>query len=297
MTRNVGISAVVHMSFQGTREMSSLLVGLRASVPSLISAMSMFSLSGKIAVVTGAGSGIGRAIAVAFAQQGAHVEVFDFDEAAAKQVVADIGGSGGSADHEVCDVSNAQQVHDSIEAVWKKRKKLDILVNNAGIAHVGNVLNTTEEDLDRIYRVNVKGVANCCKSGVAKMVAQGGGVILNMCSIAAQMAIADRFAYSMSKGAVLTMTYSVAQDFMKHGIRCNAICPGRIHTPFVDGFIRKNYPDRVDEMFEKLSKTQPIGRMGTPDEVAAVAVFLCSDEASFITGCAYPVDGGSLYLR
>jgi NAD(P)-dependent dehydrogenase (short-subunit alcohol dehydrogenase family) len=162
---------------------------------------------------------------------------------------------------------------------------------------VGNVLNTSEEDFDRIYRVNVKGVANCCKAGVAKMVAQGGGVVLNMCSIAAQMAVADRFAYSMSKGAVLTMTYSVAQDFMKHGIRCNAICPGRIHTPFVDGFIRKNYPDRVDEMFEKLSKTQPIGRMGTPEEVAAAAVFLCSDEASFITGCAYPVDGGTLYLR
>ena len=259
--------------------------------------MSMFSLSGKTAVVTGAGSGIGQAIAVAFASQGAHVEVFEFDENAAKRVVAGIREAGGSADHQVCDVSDAQQVNGCIEAVCAKRKRLDILVNNAGIAHVGNVLNTTEEDLDRIYRVNVKGVANCCKAGVAKMVEQGGGVVLNMCSIAAQMAVADRFAYSMSKGAVLTMTYSVAQDFMKHGIRCNAICPGRIHTPFVDGFIRKNYPDRVDEMFEKLSKTQPIGRMGTPEEVAAAAVFLCSDEASFITGCAYPVDGGTLYLR
>jgi len=259
--------------------------------------MSMFSLSGKTAVVTGAGSGIGRAIAVAFARQGAHVEVFDFDEQAAKEVVAAIRENGGSADHQVCDVSNASRVHDCIESVWTKRGKLDILVNNAGIAHVGNLLNTTEEDLDRIYRVNVKGVANCCKAGVANMVAQGGGVVLNMCSIAAQMAVADRFAYSMSKGAVLTMTYSVAQDFMKHGVRCNAICPGRIHTPFVDGFISKNYPGREGEMFEKLSKTQPIGRMGTPEEVAAAAVFLCSDEASFITGCAYPVDGGTLYLR
>jgi len=257
----------------------------------------MFSLSGKTAVVTGAGSGIGQAIAVAFARQGAHVEVLDFDGDSARKVAEGIRGSGGSAEHQVCDVSSAQQVNDCVEAVCAKRKRLDILVNNAGIAHVGNVLNTTEEDLDRIYRVNVKGVANCCKAGVARMVEQGGGVVLNMCSIAAQMAVADRFAYSMSKGAVLTMTYSVAQDFMKHGIRCNAICPGRIHTPFVDGFIRKNYPDRVDEMFEKLSKTQPIGRMGTPEEVAAAAVFLCSDEASFITGCAYPVDGGTLYLR
>lgn len=259
--------------------------------------MSMFSLSGKTAIVTGAGSGIGRAIAIAFANQGAHVAVFEFDETAAKAVVDEIRTCAGSAEHRVCDVSNARQVEESVGAVCGGRGRLDILVNNAGIAHVGNVLNTTEEDLDRVYRVNVKGVANCCKAGVARMVAQGGGVVLNMCSIAAQMAVADRFAYSMSKGAVLTMTYSVAQDYMRHGIRCNAICPGRIHTPFVDGFIRKNYPDRVDEMFEKLSKTQPIGRMGTPEEVAAAAVFLCSDEASFITGCAYPVDGGSLYLR
>ena len=145
--------------------------------------------------------------------------------------------------------------------------------------------------------MNVKGVANCLRAGVEKMVAQKSGVVLNMASIASVMAVADRFAYSMSKGAVLTMTYSVAQDCLKHNIRCNAILPGRIHTPFVDGFIKKNYPDKVDEMFDKLSKTQPIGRMGTPDEIAAAAVFLCSDEASFITGCAYPVDGGTMYLR
>ena len=259
--------------------------------------MSMFSLSGKTAVVTGAGSGIGKSIALTFAKQGAHVEVFDLDEAAAKAVEGEILAEGGSAGHAVCDVSVAAQAAAAIEAVWAKRGKLDILVNNAGIAHVGNVLNTSEQDLDRIYNVNVKGVANCTKAGVEKMVAQGGGVILNMCSIAAQMGIADRFAYSMSKGAVLAMTYSVAQDYMKHDVRCNAICPGRIQTPFVDGFIKKNYPGREAEMFEKLSKTQPIGRMGQPDEVAAAAVFLCSDEASFITGTAYPVDGGSLYLR
>jgi 2-keto-3-deoxy-L-fuconate dehydrogenase len=259
--------------------------------------MSMFSLSGKTAVITGAGSGIGRAIALAFAQQGAHTGVFDLNEDAAIAVAQEINEAGGFASYAACDVSDAKQAAAAISEFAAKQGKLDILVNNAGIAHVGNVLNTSDEDLDRIYRVNVKGVANCTKAAVEKMIAQGGGVILNMCSVAAIMGIADRFAYSMSKGAVLAMTYSIAQDYMKHSIRCNAICPGRIHTPFVDGFIKKNYPGKETEMFEKLSKTQPIGRMGTPEEVAAVAVFLCSNEASFITGVAYPVDGGTINLR
>jgi NAD(P)-dependent dehydrogenase (short-subunit alcohol dehydrogenase family) len=259
--------------------------------------MNMFSLSGKTAVITGGGSGIGKAIAVTFAKQGAHVELLDIDEAAADSVVNEILVIGGSAAFQRCDVSSAAQASAAIESVWAKRGKLDILVNNAGIAHVGNVMSTSEEDLDRIYRGNVKGVANCLKAGVEKMVAQGGGVILNMCSIAAQMGIAERFAYSMSKGAVLSMTYSVAQDYLKHDVRCNALCPGRVQTPFVDGFIKKNYPGREEEMFEKLSKTQPIGRMGQPEEIAAAALYLCSDEASFITGVAYPIDGGSLTLR
>ncbi len=248
-------------------------------------------------MITGAGSGIGRAIALAFAKQGAHVEVLDLDAAAAGGVTTEITAAGGSATAAACNVAEADSVEAAFEGLWQRRQRLDILVNNAGIAHVGNVLNTSEADFDRIYQVNVKGVAHCLKAGVRRMAAQGGGVVLNMCSIAAQMGIADRFAYSMSKGAVLAMTYSVAQDGLKQNIRCNALCPGRIHTPFVDGFIRKNYPDRIEEMFEKLSKTQPIGRMGTPDEVAAAAVFLCSDESSFITGAAYPVDGGTLYLR
>ncbi len=257
----------------------------------------MFSLTDKVAVITGAGSGIGEAIARAFAKQGAHVEILDVDEAGATKVTGEIAAAGGRAAWQKCDVSDAAAASAAIESVWQKHGKLDILVNNAGIAHVGNVLNTSEADFDRIYRVNVKGVANCLRAGVEKMVAQKSGVVLNMASIASVMAVADRFAYSMSKGAVLTMTYSVAQDCLKHNIRCNAILPGRIHTPFVDGFIKKSYPDKVDEMFDKLSKTQPIGRMGTPDEIAAAAVFLCSDEASFITGCAYPVDGGTMYLR
>jgi NAD(P)-dependent dehydrogenase (short-subunit alcohol dehydrogenase family) len=259
--------------------------------------MSLFSLAGKTAVITGAGSGIGEAIARTFAQQGAAVEILDLDEAGAERVASAIESNGGAAAWQRCDISETSQVEAAMATVVARRGRVDILVNNAGIAHVGSVLTTTEAELDRIYRVNVKGVANCLKAGVSQMTAQGGGVILNMASIAGQMGIADRFAYSMSKGAVLAMTYSVAQDALAAGIRCNAICPGRIHTPFVDGFIKKNYEGREAEMFEKLSKTQPIGRMGTPDEVAAAAVFLCSDEASFITGVAYPVDGGTLFLR
>lgn len=259
--------------------------------------MSMFSLHGKTAVITGGGSGIGEAIVRAFARQGANVEILDLDEAAASRVAQSVIQEGGQAGAAACDIADADSAASAIRNAAAKYGRLDILVNNAGIAHVGNVQTTSEADLDRIYRVNVKGVANCLRPAVEIMAGQGGGVILNMASIAAQMGIGDRFAYSMSKGAVLAMTYSVAQDYLKQGIRCNAICPGRIHTPFVDGFISKNYPDRQAEMFEKLSKTQPIGRMGTPDEVAAAAVFLCSDEASFITGVAYPVDGGTLYLR
>ena len=172
----------------------------------------------------------------------------------------------------------------------------NVLINNAGIAHVGNVLNTSEEDFDRVLSVNVKGVYNCLQAGVSHMKGRGGSIV-NIASTVSVMAIDDRFAYSTSKGAVLSMTYAVAKDFLNDKIRCNAILPARIHTPFVDGFIKKNYPDNIDEMFEKLSDAQPIGRMGKPEEVAAMAVFLCSDEASFITGCPYPVDGGTLYIR
>ena len=173
----------------------------------------------------------------------------------------------------------------------------NILVNNAGIAHVGNVVQTSEEDFDRIYRVNVKGVYNCLRAVVASMADDGGGVVLNMASTLSKLAIKDRFAYGMSKGAVLTMTYSVAKDFVDQNIRCNCICPARIHTDFVDAFVAKNYPGQEAEVMERLSKEQPIGRMGKPEEVASLALYLCSDEASFATGCAYPVDGGLLHLR
>jgi NAD(P)-dependent dehydrogenase (short-subunit alcohol dehydrogenase family) len=254
----------------------------------------MFRLEAKTAVVTGAGSGIGRAIAATFAAQGAKVMVLEREMAGAEETVARIRRSGGAASAIECDVSDAASVRAAFERVDAESKRLDILVNNAGIAHIGSVENTGEEDLDRVYAVNVKGVFLCSQSGVRRMLRQGGGVILNLASIASLIGLKDRFAYSMSKGAVLAMTRSIAVDYIKHNIRCNCICPARVHTPFVDGYLRRNYPGREQEMFRELSDYQPIGRMGTPEEVAALALYLCSDEAAFITGQAYPIDGGVL---
>ena len=256
----------------------------------------MFRLDGKAAIVTGAGSGIGLAIATTFAQNGAHVFALDRDLKAARTAVESIGAAGGAASALECDVAIA----DSVEAAFARidadrdAPRIDILVNNAGIAHIGTVENTSEEDLDRIYSVNVKGIFLCSRAAVRRMLTSGGGVILNLASIASLIGLTDRFAYSMSKGAVLTMTRSIAVDYVKRGIRCNCICPARVHTPFVDGYLRTAYPGREAEMFKQLSEYQPLGRMGTPEEVAALALYLCSDEASFITGQAYPIDGGVL---
>jgi NAD(P)-dependent dehydrogenase (short-subunit alcohol dehydrogenase family) len=254
----------------------------------------LFQLTDKVAVVTGAGSGIGRAIASLFGRQGARVVVLDVDETAARDTVAGIRKAGGTADAMACDVAEAAQVLAAFGEIEARRQGLDILVNNAGIAHVGVIENTTEEDLDRVYRVNVKGVYLCSRAALPMMLRRGGGVILNMASIASLIGVPDRFAYSMSKGAVLTMTMSIAIDYTKKNIRCNCICPARIHTPFVDRFVAANYPGREKEVLRQLSEYQPMGRMGTAEEVAHLALYLCSDEASFITGQAYPIDGGVL---
>lgn len=253
-------------------------------------------LDDKTAVITGAGSGIGRATALLFAREGARVAVLDVDEAAAGAVVEEIDAEGGVAAAFICDVGNQQDVQATFDRIADELGPVDILFNNAGIAHVGNVEETSEEDFDRIYRVNVKGVYFCLQAGVKAMKARGGAIV-NMASTVSSIGIPDRFAYSMSKGAVLTMTLSVACDYLEHNIRCNSIAPARIHTPFVDGFLAKNYPDRVDEMFEELSESQPIGRMGKPEEVAELALFLCSEAAGFITGTNFPIDGGTVTLR
>jgi 2-keto-3-deoxy-L-fuconate dehydrogenase len=257
----------------------------------------MFFLSQKTAVITGAGSGIGQAIALLFAKQGAHVEVLDLKLESAQGTVDQILAAGGSAHASAVDVGDQAAVKAVFAEISARNPRLDILVNNAGIAHIGTVLTTEETDMDRLYRVNIKGVYNCAQAAIDRMVAQGGGVVLNMCSIAAQMGLADRFAYSMTKGAVLMMTFSMAKDFIKQGIRCNCISPARVHTPFVDGYLAATYPGREVEMFQKLSEAQPIGRMAKPDEIAALALYLCSDEASFVTGSSYPIDGGAVNLR
>jgi len=253
----------------------------------------MFSLLNKHAVVTGAGSGIGKAVALLLAKQGATVYVTDINLEQANEVVKEIVAAGGMAEAKLLDVSNQQNV----EAMFGGLVRLDILVNSAGVSHIGTAESTSEEDLDRLYRVNVKGVYNCLRSAIPLLRKAGGGVVVNMCSIAATVGIPDRFAYSMTKGAVYSMTLSTAKDYLKDKIRCNCVSPARVHTPFVDGFLKKNYPGKEQEMFEKLSKTQPIGRMAKPDEVAGLILYLCSDEASFITGCDYPIDGGFLKLN
>lgn len=259
----------------------------------------MFSLLNKHAVVTGAGSGIGKAVALLLAKQGATVYVADINPDQTNETVKEIETAGGSAVAMVTDVSNQQLV----DGVFAGLPRLDILVNSAGVSHIGTAESTSEEDMDRLYKVNVKGVYNCLRAGIPLLKRSGGeggvkgGVIVNMCSIAATVGIPDRFAYSMTKGAVYSMTLSVAKDYLKDGIRCNCISPARVHTPFVDGFLKKNYPGKEQEMFEKLSKTQPIGRMAKPEEIAGLILYLCSDEASFITGCDYPIDGGFIKLN
>ena len=253
----------------------------------------MLDFKNKTVVITGGGSGIGKAASLLFAKQGATVHIIELNQQQADDTVAMVKKNGGNAMTHLCDVCNQQQVGKTIKEIGK----IDVLVNNAGIAHIGKADTTNEIDFDRIFNVNVKGYYNCMHEAIPLMKANGKGVILNVCSVAALTGIAERFAYSMSKGAVYSMTLSVAKDYLQDNIRCNCISPARIHTPFVDDYLQKNYPGKEKEMYDALAKTQPIGRMGTTEEVASLILFLCSDEASFITGCDYPVDGGFLKLN
>ena len=255
----------------------------------------------RVVVVTGGGSGIGRAISLAFAAEGAVVAVVDQEKSAAGETVAlirdRVGTGADQASAIACDVSDEASVGEAFDALVEEFGGIDVLINNAGIAHVGTATSTEPEDFDRLYRVNVRGVYLGLRHALPHMVRRGGGAIVNIASIASLVGLKDRFAYSMTKGAVLTMTYSVAADYIDKGVRCNCVCPARVHTPFVDGFLRDHYPGRESQMFETLSAAQPIGRMGRPDEVAALVTFLCSDAAGFITSCAYPIDGGVATLR
>jgi NAD(P)-dependent dehydrogenase (short-subunit alcohol dehydrogenase family) len=253
----------------------------------------MFSLVNKTAVITGGGSGIGKAIAVTFAARGAAVHVLELTTEAGADTAAIISAAGGSVTVHACNVA----VKDEVNKVFASIGAIDILVNNAGVAHIGKADTTPEADFDRVMSINVKGVYHCIAAAIPGFRANGSGVIINMASIAAWVGLADRFVYSTAKGAVMAMTLSVAKDYMHENIRCNSISPARVHTPFVDGFIAKNYPGKEEEMFEKLSASQPIGRMAKPEEVAALALYLASDEASFITGCDYPIDGGFIKLN
>jgi NAD(P)-dependent dehydrogenase (short-subunit alcohol dehydrogenase family) len=245
----------------------------------------MFKLTNKKVLITGGCSGIGQAIALTFFAQGAEVHVMDL-KPSIEPMPTEI------TFHQA-DITSLE----AVEAIAAELKSIDILVNNAGIPQIGNLEKTNPVDFQHIFDVNVKGAYHCMYAFIPRMISQKSGVILNMASVAASVGIPDRFGYSMTKGAIKSMTQSVAKDYVKQGIRCNCISPGRVHTPFVDGFIAKNYPNQQKEMFEKLSATQPIGRMAKPQEIAHLALYLCSDEAAFITGCDYPIDGGFIYLN
>ena len=257
----------------------------------------MAKLENKVSVVTGGGSGIGHAVSETFAAEGAKVMILDFNDEQAGKVAAGITAAGGQAFVYKCDVSDTALVADIFAKIKEEHGPVEVLVNNAGIAAVGNVGKCTVEELDKVYAVNVKGIFNCTQPCVEQMVENGGGAIVNLASIASHIGLQDRFAYSMSKGAAFTMMLSIATDYIDQGIRCNSVSPARVHTPFVDGFIAKNYPGQEDEMFAKLSATQPIGRMAKPEEVANMICYLASEDAAFITGTDFPVDGGFIRVK
>lgn len=242
-------------------------------------------LAGKTAIVTGGSSGIGLAIVDGFAASGAVAHVLDVKP-----------GPAAAASSRRVDVSAAAEVDRAIGDILTLGP-VDILVNCAGISHIGTVEQTTGADFQRLFDVNVKGAYHCIRAVIGAMAARKSGVIVNLASIAASAGLAGRFAYSMTKGAIVAMTYSVARDYVSAGVRCVSISPARVHTPFVDGYLAEHYPGREAEMYATLAATQPIGRMGTPKEVADLAVYLASDEAGFATGTDYTIDGGFLKLH
>lgn len=250
----------------------------------------MFSLKNKIALVTGAGSGIGASIAATMSQAGAHVFVTDRDEKSGTETAAQIQKQNGFAEFLPLDVTKENDCAKVAATVLEKKGRLDVLVNNAGIGQVGTAAQTTGADMDRLYAVNVRGVFNVSHAFLPNMLERKQGVIINLASIGGVVAVRDRFAYCMTKFAVVGMTKSMALDFAKAGLRVNCICPGRVETPFVSARL-KEYPD-PDKAYREMCETQAVGRMGRPEEIAAAALYLASDESSFITGTAFLIDGG-----
>lgn len=246
----------------------------------------MFDLTGKVALVTGAGSGIGRAIAQRFAKAGAKVHVGDLNEAAGRETVALIRAAGGGAEFQQLDVADEASVARTAAATGP----LHILVNNAGIGHVGTILQTNAEDMDRLYRVNVRGVFSVTKAYIGAMIERRSGSIINIASIGGILGVRDRFAYVTTKFAVVGITKQLALDHSADGVRCNCICPGRVETPFVKARLQE-YPD-PEKAYQEMSATQLIGRMGKPEEIAAAAHYLASDEAALVTGSSLVADGG-----
>ena len=254
--------------------------------------MASNGLKDKVTVITGGGSGIGEAICKKFTEKGANVIIIDTNETQGHRVAQETKSA-----YLKCDISDPESVQETFKKIENLHGFTEILINNAGIAHIGNITETSPEEFDKIMNVNVRGSYLCIKASIEAMIKNQKGCILNMASVASNLGIPDRFAYSTSKGAVYTMTLSVARDFIDKGIRCNCICPARVHTPFVDNYLKKNYPGNEKEMFAKLEATQPIGRMAKPEEIAALAAYICSDEASFVTGSAFDIDGGFTLLK
>ncbi len=253
-----------------------------------------FRLDGKVALVTGGGSGIGAAISRAYAEQGAAVMIGDIDRARGEQVTDELSPIGPPFAFQFLDVTEAASCRAAVASCRDRFGRLDVLVNNAGVGLVGSVEETEPRDWDRLLAVNVTGVFHCSRAGVEAMLAQEppGGVIINIASVAALVGIERRFAYSATKGAVLAMTRQLAVDYATRGIRVNAICPGTVYTPFVESYIERFHEHDREDTIAKLHARQLVGRMGRPDEIADCAVYLASDEARFVHGTGMVIDGG-----